>query len=445
MKKSILTSALSLALLLGGASAFGQCKEIVWPQDAALRAKTEENKVLYEDALRAGHVKQAEVPLNWLLTNVPNLHSSLYINGAEVFDKLAAQEKDPARKKVYVDSLLIVYDMRIKMCGDEANVTNRKAIAFIKFNLNEKPAESLAILDKAFELNGNNIMDGTIVPYFQTVRLNVLKLKTMKEDEILSRYDKLIAIIDAKIQKAQSEGKPVDKYKKMRDDVDAILITIVNVNCDFVRKNIAPKFKADPKNMELAEKIFKFMLKDKCTDDPLWLEAAEAIHNDPNRAKDCGLAKNLGIIYISKENYEKAEALLKEAQAICTEANDKGDVLFYLAAVEGKRGNKSGARELYRQAASANPEAAKQAYEKIGDLYYNSFESCAKRVNQADDRLVYLAAYEYYQKAGDGKKMAMAKAAFPSKEEIFLVNYQVGTSKNVGCWINENVTIKTRD
>jgi hypothetical protein len=52
------------------------------------------------------------------LANVPNFHSSLYINGADIYDELASAEKIPARKKVYVDSLMIIYDMRLKNCGD---------------------------------------------------------------------------------------------------------------------------------------------------------------------------------------------------------------------------------------------------------------------------------------------------------------------------------------
>jgi tetratricopeptide (TPR) repeat protein len=445
MKKPMLTGMLSLALMFGGSTAFSQCKEVIWPENPEMKAKAEESKVLYEDALRAGNVKHAEAPLNWLLANVPKFHSSLYINGAEVFDKLATQEKDPTRKKVYVDSLMIVYDMRIQNCGDEANVMNRKALSFLKYNANDKPAETLAMMDKAFELNGNNIMDGSIVPYMQVVRLNALKLKNMTDEQVLQRYDKLMSIVDYKIQKAQSEGKPIDKLKKIKEDLDVILISIVKVDCAFVKKNLAPKFEQNPNDIELAKKIFTFMLKDKCTDDPLWLRAAEAVHNDPKGEKDCGLAKNLGIIYISKENFSKAEELLKEAQGICTDAPDKAEILLYLGTLESKKGNRTGARDLYRQALSTDASVAKQAYEKIGDLYFNSFNDCAKKVNQADDRLVYLVAYDYYQKAGDGSKMSMAKQAFPSKEEIFLVNYQAGTTKNVGCWINENTTIRTRD
>jgi tetratricopeptide (TPR) repeat protein len=252
-------------------------------------------------------------------------------------------------------------------------------------------------------------------------------------------------IIDSKIKKAQSEGKPVDKYKKYKDDIDAILITMVKVDCDFVRTNLAPKFKQNPNDISLAKKIFSFMLQGKCTDDPLWLQAAETVYKDPNGQKDCGLAKNLGIIYMSKDELDKAESFLKEAQGICTDGENKADVLLNLGTLASKRGNKTGAREFYRQAASASGSAAKDAYEKIGDLYFNSAAECGKKVNQADDRLVFLLAADYYQRAGNGRKAAMAKEAFPSKEDIFLVNYQPGDSKRVECWINESTTIRTRD
>ena len=442
MRINVLTGAVSLAMLCGSFGSFAQCKEVKWPDDGTMRAKAEESKVLYEDNLKSNQVKQAEAPLNWLLTNVPQLHSSLYINGAEVFDKLAAQEKDAARKKIYVDSLMIVYDLRIKNCGEEPSVTNRKALSFVKYNINEKPAEALELLEKSLTLNGNNVLDGTIVPYFQTVRLNVTKFKTITEDQILEKYDKLMNIIDAKIKTAQSKGQPIDKYKKMKDDVDAILISMVKVDCAFVKKNLEPKFKQNPNDVVLAKKIFGFMLQGKCTDDPLWLEAGESIHKN-NPEKDFGLVKNLGLKYYSLDNFAKAEEMLKEALPLATTPEDKAEVLIYMGQMKAKS-DKPAARALFRQALEVNP-GNKLAYEKIGDLYYTSFDACAKKVNMADDRLVYCLAADYYQKAGDAQKAANAKAAFPSKEEIFLVDYKQGETKSVGCWIGESTTIRTRD
>lgn len=407
-----------------------------------MKAKAEESKVLYEDALKAGHPKQAEAKLNWLLTNVPQFHSSLYIYGAEVFDKLATQEKDPARKNVYIDSLMIVYDLRIKNCGDEANVLNRKALSFLKYRINDKPDEALTLLDKVFELNGNSVFDATLLPYMQTIRLNALKYKNLTDAQILERYDMLMGVVDAKIKMAQSKAQPADKYKEIKDDIDAVLISFIKVDCDFVKSNLEPKFRQDPNDLALAKKIFSFMLQGKCTDDPLWLEAGESIHkNSPE--KDFGLAKNLGLKYYSNNNLPKAEAYLKEALPLATTGQDKAEVLIYLGQFEAKT-DKSAARALFRQALDADS-GNKDAYEKIGDLYYGSFDNCAKKVNQADDRLVFLIAADYYQRAGDSKKVAMAKENFPSKEEIFLIDYRAGETKNVGCWINESTTIRTRD
>lgn len=443
MKNTILAGAMALALMTGANAAFSQCQGVVWPENPEMRAKAEESKVLYEDAVKADQFKQALKPWNWMLKNVPNHGTSLYIYGADIYDNLASKEKDPARKAVLVDSLMIIYDLRIKTCGDEAAVYNRKALSYLKFNANDKPEESLKMLDRAFELSGNDILDGTIIPYFQMVRLNKLKFKTMTDEELLERYDKLQAIIDAKIKEEQSKGKSVEKLQKIKATVDDILPTTgIQMDCDFVKTKLEPKFRQNPTDMDLAKKIFSFMLKGKCTDDPLWLETAELIHN--NGTKDCGLAKNLGIIYITKQDFEKAEKYLKEAQTICTEGSDKADVLLYLGSLEAKRGRGQAARDLYRQAIAADASVAKKAYESIGDLYLNSFDACKKLKSHVDDRLVYLLAFDYYQKAGDARKMAVAKEGFPSKTEIFEENIKVGTSKNVECW-GESTTIRTRD
>ena len=448
MKKTVVRGTFFVAIILSSFSSFSQCKEWKWPESPEEKAKAEERVTLYTDAYKGKHFKQAQISLNWLLVNTPNLNTSIYINGADIYDQLAGPEKDEARKQVYVDSLMIVYDLRIKNCGEEAAVLNRKANHFVKYYINktDKLAEALSLMDKAFELNGNNTLDASMLAYMSVVRQNKLKLKTLTDDQIIQRYDKIMEVLDAKIKKAQSEGKPVDKYKKMQDDVNAILVTIVTVDCKFVKTYLEPKFKQNPNDMALAKKIFSFMLQGKCIDDPLWLEAGESIHrNTPVAERDCGLAKTLGKAYLSADNMAKAEEYLKEAQSICKDNADKGEAVLYLGSIESKKGDKRGARELYRQAGSFGGETAKEAYEKIGDLYFNSFNDCAEKKSQADDRMVYLIAYDYYQKAGNGSKMSMAKQSFPSKAEIFEQNIDAGSTKVVGCWINESTTVRTRD
>lgn len=435
---------LIIILVAAESSVLAQCKELKWPED---RKKADECIAIWGDAVKAGNYRSATSSFQWMLTNAPQWNTKLYIDGVELYDKLADKETDPAKKKVLVDSLLMIFDMRIKNCGDEANVLNRKAYASYKYNIKNKEALPglLALYDKVFEINGNTVSDGNLVAYMTTVKANQLAFKNLTDDQILMRYDKIIPVVDTKIAKYNGENKTadVDRLKGIKDAVDGLLIGMVKVDCDFVRKNLAPKFKQNPTDITLAKKIFKFMLEGKCTDDPLWLESGEAIYKlSPD--KDFGLLKALAATNLSNGNYEKAETLLKEAMTLKATAAEKAEVQRYMGSLEARKKNYAGARDLFRQAAAANP-SDKEAWEKIGDLYYNSFDDCAKKANLAEDRLVYIAAYEMYQKAGNAQLMARAKAQFPSKEEIFLLNWQAGTNQRVGCWIGESVILKTRD
>lgn len=431
-----------LVLLAISTMAGAQCKEFKWPED---KKKAEECVAVWGDALRQGSNLQSAVPaIQWMLVNAPQWNTKLYIDGVTIFDKLAESQTDAARKKTLVDSLMILFDLRIKNCGDEVNVLNRKAYASYKYNIKNKEQLPglLSLYDRVFEISGNSVSDANLVSYMTTLKANRLYLKALSDDDIIKRYDKITDIIDAKIAAAKTPAD-ADKLRGYEDAVTAILIELVKVDCNFVKNNLAPKFRQKPNDLALAKKIFKFMLEGKCMDDPLWVEAGEAIYKlSPD--KDFGLLKALGAQHLKNGNTEKARALLSEALKLNISGSDKSEVQVFLGAIEAKSKDYPSARKYFLEALASDP-SNKDAYEKIGDLYYNSAGECAKKVSLAEDRLVYLAAYEMYQKAGNAAAMARAKAQFPSKEEIFLLNWQAGSTQRVNCWIQESVVLKTRD
>jgi tetratricopeptide (TPR) repeat protein len=439
VKSSAQQITLTLLICLAAQHAYAQCTAWKWPTD---KAKAEAYNRIYTIALKKGNYKEALVPHHWLLSKAPSLHISLYSNGVTLYDKLATKTKDPLQKQVYIDSLMILYDLRMQYCGEEAAVINRKALASYRFNVTgSKANEVLAVMDRAFELNGNKVMDSLLLPYMQTIRINALKLKTVSEEQLLQRYAKISSAIDAKIARAKSEGKPIDVLVKTKSDVDDILITIVKLDCDFIRKNLVPKFRQKPDNLGLAQKIFSSMLKGKCTEDALWLEAGEVIYASN---KDVGLANMLAVRYLAKDSLDKAAFYFTEALALETEVSDKVETVLMLGSISAKKDKKKEAREFYQQAIVLDP-GNKAAFAKIGDLYYQSFGECAKKETQANDRMVYSLAYDYYVRAGEGEKMETMKALFPSNEENFAAKYLNGQTIKVGCWINESTTIRTRD
>ncbi len=436
MKMNMKSSLLGLMLvILTSATTYAQCKGTTWPED---KEKAEENNALYTDALKQNNYRGAVKGFQWLLTNAPKLNTGLYINGTDIYNNLAAAEKNPVKKQVLVDSLMMLYDMRIANCGDMENVLNRKAIYAATYNAQnkDKTAEVLALYDKVYEISGNNVLDNNLLTYMQVIQINDALLKNMTDEQVLQRYDKLSEVIDAKIKKAQIENKQadVDKLKKTKASIDEILPKIVTVNCDFVKTTMQPVFRKNPSDLGLAKKMFQFMTADGCIDDPLWLEVAEAIHKD---SPDYGLAINMAKIYAKNGNMEKAETFATEAATLASTPDQKESSTIFVGDLLAQKGSKSAAREAYRK-------AGKAGFEKIGDLYMGAGADCRKGVSLAEDRLVYLAAYEMYAKAGDGPKMAAAKAQFPSVTELFELNWKEGESKPISCWVGETVVLRTR-
>jgi tetratricopeptide (TPR) repeat protein len=438
MKTTYLTFLATALIVVTANFAQAQCDDWNWPEDK--QTATEKN-VLYDDYMKNGQYDKAVAPLNWLLKNAPNLNKSIYINGEKIFDNLASAEKNPEKKKVYIDSLMIIFDMRIKYCNDESTVLNRRSFAAYKYYRDDKTKlkETLDLFEKTFKINGTGVFDQHLVAYMDIIRRNKLYLKNLSDEEIIARYDVIIETADNKIK--EKAGRGVDQIIQNKNTIDDILIGIVDVNCDFVKNNMAPKYKENPNDINLAKKIFRFMLSGKCTDDPLWMETGEAIGAiEP----DFGLFKNLALKALSNGDVNKAESLFKKALDNTDSPSDKADMYLNLGDIESKRGNKVAARENYRKALNSDANKS-EAWDKIGYLYYNSFDDCAEKKSQAKDRAVYLVAFEMFQRAGNTRMMNAAKEQFPSKDDIFLDNIEKGSEIKVNCWINETTKIQTRD
>jgi tetratricopeptide (TPR) repeat protein len=422
---------------MGCSQSLAQCKEWKWPAD---KANAQEKFALFQDAVHGKLYRQAVPYLNWFLAKAPDLNVAVYIRGAEIYDALAKTEKDPLIKKRFADSLMIIYDLRIRRCGDAGAVLNRKAIAYFKYNINgPAPEKVLALMDSAVNLNRENIMEATLVPYMESVVVTRIKTKRLGDEDVMRRYDLLREII-AKKQKTATEKERASLTSDLAK-IDELLLKAIRIDCAFVTAHFGPKFREQPDDEALARKVFSYLLVANCLDDPLWLASGEALFK---HERDFGLAKNLGLKFYATDSLDKARHYFSESLKLAPSHVDSADVYTYLGSLAAREGHRPEARSMFQHALAADP-AHKEAFDKIGDLYYNSFKQCSHESSVADDRLVYLLAYDYYKKAGDREKMELAMKAFPSREEIFLMNYSTGQKIHVGCWIDEDTTLRTRD
>lgn len=407
-----------------------------WPDD---RAKAEEKNALYTDSFKQGNFRASANDLSWLLKNAPNLNKSIYIHGVKIYNGLASEEADDAKKIMFQDSVLMLYDLRIKYFGEEGKVLNRKALDAYKYYYKDKNRyEELFILFKStFELNGNKVMDMNLLPYMDVLRRYKVSGGNISDQEILDIYESIVKITNYKIEVVK---KNIDRLKIILDKVNELLVSTIDVDCSFVENTLGPKLEAEPDNLKLAKNILRLSFAGKCMDLDVFIDAAKVVQqNEP----EYGLAKLIGQTAASKKDYETAVIYLEESVELTDDYTKKADALYSLAVIQSNLRRNVSARDYARKAVAVDP-TKKEAYKLIGNLYYNSFSDCKKGENPVHDKAIYIAAYEMFKLAGDSSGMSRARAQFPTMEEIFTWDLQVGDQYKVGCWINQTVSIQKR-
>ena len=431
-----------------------------WPEN---KSEAEEKNVLYTDYLKQENCKAAVGPLNWLLENVPNLHVSIYQNGIKIYRCLIDNEQDPIIKNELIDKALKIFDGRIENFGREEYVKNRKVtFAYTFYRSEEDKYESLFNMFKdAFNLNGNNIGNSNLVAYMDIVRKHKLTSNSISDDEVLDIYDFISKIIS---NKKKEDPENESRLLSYQDNIDKLLTATITVDCDFVENTLGPKLlllTAEPDNeitqtdydnltpvdiaysdeiVNLAKKIFQLSITGKCTSSDIALEAAKIMFT---KEEDFAIAKFIAIRELSLENFETSLNYCDAAFHCADDNVQKSEMLLRKAQVYQIIGNKIKARDNAKSSISYD-NTNSDAYKLIGNLYMSSFDDCKEGKSRVEDRLVFIAAYNIYNSGGLTTLANQAKEQFPSMEEIFNENLEVGELMNTGCWINETVTLNKR-
>jgi len=431
-----------------------------WPEN---KSEAEEKNVLYTDYLKQQNCDEAKIHLDWLIENVPGLHVSIYQNGIKIYRCLIDKEEDPIIKNELINKALILFDGRIENFGREAYVKNRKVtFAYTFYRSDKTQYESLFNMFKdAFLLNGNKIGNSNLVAYMDIVRKHKLTSKSISDDEVLEIYDMISKTISFKLS---NDAKNEVRYKKYQDNLDKLLTATITVDCNFVENTLGPKLielTSQPNDeiaqtdyetltpvdisyseeiVNLAKKIFQLSITGKCTSSEIALEAAKIMFTNE---KDFAVAKFISSRELSTKNYESALEYCDAAIESAGDNDQKSEMFLRKAQIYQVIGNKVKSRDNARKSISFNSSNS-DAYKIIGNLYMASYEDCREGKSRVQDRLLFIAAYNIFKSGGLSNQANQAREQFPSMEEIFNENLEVGQSMNTGCWINETVTLNKR-
>jgi tetratricopeptide (TPR) repeat protein len=219
------------------------------------------------------------------------------------------------------------------------------------------------------------------------------------------------------------------------------------LGCDFITNKLYPKLQANPKDIDMAKKIVAFILKikdeadkSKCYKGEIFTKSVELIYSE---GKTASVAEILANRCFANADEEGGIKYLNEAVELETDPAKKAENIMKLASYARKQGKLAEARNLALKAASTDASVASKAYSIIGDLYMSSYNQC-KGGDAVQSRVVFLAAYDMYAKAGDSQGMSNARQQFPSITDAFTLGKKEGEAMSVGCWIGGSTTLRLR-
>ncbi len=359
----------------------------------------------------SGYLKQ-------LLDKCPKASETIYSKGATVMKNKIARAKSVAEKKTYIDSLMLLYDLRIENFGDhptrgKAYILDRKARDFLVYN----PLDHERVLELFREAIAAQPDPALVAIYFKQLTDYYKEDGEGSPEEIIAEYDRLSPVFDGATGEAA-------EYKDQFDKCFGLSGVASCENLETMFKEKLPASNYDPAVLAQAVDL---MTRAKC-DSEFYLATAEKYYEVKPSAET---ALFLAQAFQNKQQYDKAIKYLNDALAVETNDVEKEKLLVRIGVVQLAVKNYAEARKAALEAQALNPED--------GMTYFVLAQCYATQASGASfsSQAMYWVAYDTMEKAAQllddpdlketaTKMMAAFRSAWPSKEECFFNEVQAG-------------------
>lgn len=404
--------------------------------------KCREQLSLYREYYKIKMYAYALPHWRWMFLNCPAATQNIYIDGIKIMSSTIDSTKDASLREKLIDTLLMVYDQRIKTYGREGYVLGRKAIDAVSY----RPAmvnQVLPWFSKSIELQGNQ-SEGAVLIHYLNLTIQQANAGVIDKSEIFNVYDKVIVVADNNIAASAGDEKSLNNWMNIKANIETMIEPLAS--CSDLVKIYEKKFKETPNDIALLKNITSMLERRNCTKEGnLFYKATANLHKLEPSAQSAYL---MGKLSIENNQLSKAAEYMGQAAELFTEKNDKIKALYALASIQSSERNFSQARSSAYKIVQLNPNEGK-AYMLIGDLYAMSAGMCTG--DDLGGKSVFWAAIDKYIKAKSvdnsvekeaNEKISQYSRYYPPSADLFFRDLVEGTSFTVGCWINETTTIR---
>lgn len=400
------------------------------------------NASLYIEMVKQKNYSEAISQWRYVYNNAPAYQKSTYINGVKIMTAQLRATKDFK----YVDTLMMIYDKRIKYFGTDRKyskgwILGRKGGDLFKYKKKSIPAvkEAYSILKQSIEIQGLKSEAKVIANTMEASKI-LVQNNEIEAEEVIDNY--LLYMDMAKKQMdAQTDEKKKANINNARLNVEKIFFAAGVADCETLSNIFMPKFQANKDDMKLINKTLRMLNRQECEDGALYAMVAERKYElEPN----ADAAHNLAKMFIKKKEFSKSKGYLEQAIELEEDAEIKADLHFKLASINFFNKNYSGVKSHALKAASLKPNWG-QPYLLIGKAYASYSKSYGS--TELEKKAVYWVAVDKFikAKAVDAECAEEARSLindysrhFPRTEEAFFEGIKQGDTYKVGAWINES-------
>ena len=369
----------------------------------------------------------------------------IYQDGVNFVVRAIKMEKDKAKKKTLVDSLMQIYEKRIKYFGQEGYVKGRQGVDLFTYD-RSRIQEAHALLKESIELEKEET-EGAVTANYMLATDLLFKQEKLEKMQVVETYLKCIDLLERQISK---ETKP--RYLKNLQATLKVVETIFErskaADCQSLVAVFGKSYEEKKSGLEFILKVQALLKGANCINEDLYFKVSQQAQKLEPSAANAYLMAGL---HLKKEEY--AESITFLTQAIGLEETDSLKASYYhdMGFINCHKLKK------YSQARTDAIEALKyrpnwgNPYLLIGDAY--ALSSASFTGNNFEKTAVLWAAVDKYYKAKSvdkevvdlaNQKIAYYSKLFPKGEEAFMYGHQDGGDYKVGGWINENTTVRFR-
>ena len=374
----------------------------------------------------------------------PTASQNMIINGQSIIRyEIGKNQKNPARYKELVDTLLMLNDVRAEHFPKYAvKSKDNKAIDLINYCGADYERQYNILTAILGEIKG----EASPIVFVKQMQSSVEMYQNQKIDAeaVMNNYTTISGYLDDKIA---SSNDP--KYRDAKRDVETILIESGVASCDNLVALYTPRFEANPNDEALLANMVKMLSKSECMNTDLFLKSIVALNEiNPTASSVYGLYR----LYSSRdENTNAAEALERAISLLNPDdVATRAEYTFELATYYFKKcGKAAPAVAKAKEVVELDESYKGKAYLLIGTIWGG--QKCGG--DEVNSRANFWVAVDYLQRAAaadpsvaeDANSLAAQyRRYFPKTEDAFFLDITDGSAYTVNCGgMSERTTVRT--